>query len=130
MSMSSHNEHAHQIPDSPVGFTVIEPKSLREQILDGAAHDIAATAKVFEIINRDRPSRDRLLIAPVGEQLERLDDQLTPGALDTAETCLFRGEFSDHPFMVMSALSGPITAEELVRALDKSSRYGISPYSG
>jgi hypothetical protein len=102
-------------------------EDVRAQILAGAEVDIEHTNRVFEIINCTRRKKDRFDIVPAGEQRERLEDQLTDRALEAAGQ-LHTTE--DRPLMPVPALPGPITAEELVTAVDKSSKRGIYGWAG
>lgn len=105
-----------------VAETVEVSTDLRNQILANAEADVEHTNRVFEIINGTRRKKDRFDIIPAGEQRERLEDQLTDRALE-ATTHLYTTE--DRPLMVVPALPDAITAEELVTAVDKSSKHGI-----
>lgn len=105
-----------------VAETVAVPEDLRDQILANAETDIEHTNRVFEVINAGRRKNKRFDITPAGEQRERLEDQLTDRALE-ATGHLYTAE--GRPLMVVPALPDTISAEELVTAVDKSSRYGI-----
>lgn len=110
-----------------VAEAVEVPADLRGQILANAEADIAYTNRVFEIINGTRAKKDRFKITPAGEQRERLEDQLTDQALQAT------GQLhttADRPLMVVPALPDAITAEELVAAVDKSSKCGIYAWAG
>lgn len=102
-------------------------EDVRAQILAGAEADIEHTNRVLEIINGTRRKKDRFDIIPAGEQRERLEDQLTDRALEAAGQ-LHTTE--DRPLMVVPALPDAITAEELVTAVDKSSKRGIYGWAG
>ena len=103
------------------------PEDLRSQLLANAESDVLHTNRVFEIINSTRRKNKRFNIIPAGQQRERLEDQLTDEALK-ATGQLFATE--DRPLMVVPALSDAITAEELVTAIDKSSKRGIYTWAG
>ena len=102
-------------------------EDLRSQLLANAEADVQHTNRVFEIINSTRRKNKRFDIIPVGQQRERLEDQLTDEALKATEQ-LFSTE--NRPLMVVPALPDAITAEELVTAIDKSSKRGIYPWAG
>lgn len=110
-----------------VAETVAVPADLRDQILANAETDIEQTNRVFEIINAGRRKNKRFDITPAGEQREKLQDQLTDGAL---EATAHLHTTAERPLMVVPALPDAITAEELVTAIDKSSRYGIYGWAG
>ncbi len=110
-----------------VAETVAVPEDLRDQILANAETDIEHTNRVFEIINTGRRKNKRFDIVPAGEQRERLEDQLTDRALE-ATGHLYTAE--GRPLMVVPALPDAITAEELVTAVDKSSKHGIYGWAG
>lgn len=110
-----------------VAKTVDVPADLRGQILANAETDVEHTNRVFEIINAGRRKNKRFDITPAGEHRKRLEDQLTDRALE-ATTHLHTTE--NRPLMVVPALPDAITAEELVTAIDKSSRYGIYGWAG
>jgi hypothetical protein len=107
--------------------TIVSPEDLRGQLLENAEADIEHTNRVFEIINDTRRKNKRFDIVSAGEQRERLEDQLTEKAI-TATGYLHTTE--DRSLMVVPALPDAITAEELVTAIDKSSRRGIYPWAG
>lgn len=103
------------------------PEDLRSQLLANAASDVLNTNYVFEIINSTRRKNKRFVIEPVGQQLGRLEDQLTDEALEAASQLYAT---KDRPLMVVPALPDAITAEELVTAIDKSSKRGIYAWAG
>ena len=102
-------------------------EDVRAQILANAEADIEHTNRVFEIINGTRRKNKRFDITPAGEQREHLEDQLTDEAI-AATGWLHTSE--DRPLMVVPALPDAITAEELVNAVDKSSKRGIYGWDG
>lgn len=107
--------------------TVEVPADLRGQILANAEADIEHTNRVFEIINGTRRKKDRFDITPAGEQREKLEDQLTDRALKATAHLHIT---ADRPPMPAPPLPGAITAEELVTAIDKSSKHGILGWAG
>lgn len=119
------------VPEGAGQIAVVEAvettEDVRAQILAGAEADVAHTNRVFEIINAGRRKNKRFDIVPAGEQRERLEGQLTDEAI--AATGWLHTS-ADRPLMVVPALPDAITAEELVDAIDKSSKRGIYAWAG
>lgn len=103
------------------------PEDLRDQILATAEVEIEHTNRVFEVINGGRRKNKRFDIVPAGEQRERLEDQLTDRALEAAGH-LYTDE--GRPLIPVPPLPDAISAEELVTAIDKSSKHGICGWAG
>ena len=119
------------VPEGAGQIAVVEAvettEAVRAQILANAEADIAHTNSVFEIINAGRRKSKRFDIVSAGQQRERLEDQLTDEAI--AATGWLQTS-AEHPLMVVPALPDAISAEELVDAVDKSSKRGIYSWAG
>ena len=122
-------------PNTPeMGSNGPSAPDLPTQILSHATADLTINNKVFEIINNSRRSTGKplLRITPPGESYDRLQDQLHGPAGQAAMAAVDAGHLlhtSERPLMVVSPLSGPITDEELVTAISKSSKHGIYPWN-
>jgi hypothetical protein len=119
------------VPEGAGQIAVVEAvettEAVRAQILANAEADIAHTNSVFEIINAGRRKSKRFDIVSAGQQRERLEDQLTDEAI--AATGWLHTS-AERPLMVVPALPDAISAEELVDAVDKSSKRGIYSWAG
>ena len=110
-----------------VAEAVEAPVDLRTQILTRTESDVAYTNRVFLIINEGRRKKDILPITSIMDHREMIEDQLTDEALEAASQLYAT---KDRPLMVVPPLPRPITAEELVTAIDKSSKRGIYALAG
>jgi len=110
-----------------VAEAVEAPVDLRTQILTRTESDVAYTNRVFLIINEGRRKKDILPITSIMDHREMIEDQLTDEALEAASQLYAT---KDRPLMVVPPLPRPITAEELVTAIDKSSKRGIYAWAG
>lgn len=107
----------------------IDIMAMRSQILSNAESEIAHTNRVLELINNGRPKKSKLRISPAGEWRERLEDQITTMALGAARQGHVRHSVGK-PLIPVPPLPSPITAEELVSAISRSSIKGtVSPNS-
>lgn len=109
----------------PEGLT--QATDLRSRILATAESELEHTNRVLEVINARRNKKRRIPITPAAEYRERLEDQLTDRALESAAQ-LHMPEGS--PLIPVAPLPVAISALELIVAIDRSSRRGLIELPG